>query len=86
MKAAVFDTYVKKPDNTIMHFDIIVPDDTEFTQVQVYGKAYLGSKGINDLALTTNECKFCHIEEASAELEASITAHGFGIIELNNCE
>lgn len=86
MKAAVFDTYVTKPDNSIMHFDIIVPDNTEFEQVQAHGQAYLNTKGLNDLSLTTKECKFCHIEETSAELEASIVARGFGIIELNNCD
>ncbi len=86
MKAAVFDTYVSKADNTIMHFDIIVPENTEFEKVQAYGKTYLNGKGLHDLALTTRECKFCHIEEASAELEASINAQGFGIIELGNCD
>lgn len=86
MKAAVFDTYVNKPDNTVMHFDIIVPDNTEFEKVQAYGHAYLKAKGLNDLSLTIEECKFCHIEEASAELESSISSQGFGIIELENCD
>lgn len=86
MKAAVFDTYVNKPNNTVMHFDIIVPEDTEFEMVQAYGKAYLSNKGLHELSLTTKECKFCHIEEASAELETSIKSKGFSIIELGNCD
>lgn len=86
MKAAVFDTYVKRPDARIMHFDIIVPDNIDFEQVQTYGKAYLKAKGLSDLALTTEECKFCHIEQASPELESSIEAQGYSIIELGNCD
>ena len=86
MKAAVFDTYVKKPDNTVMHFDIIVPDPTAFEKVQTYGQQYLGQKGFNDLPLTAKECRFCHIEQANPALEKAISQTGYAIIELSNCD
>ena len=86
MKAAVFDTYVTKPDSTVMHFDIVVPDPTAFDQVQAFGKQYLAQKGLNDLALTAKECQFCHIEEAHPALEQQMTSTGYAIIELNNCD
>ena len=85
MKAAVFDTYVQKDSNTLMHFDIVVPENTDFETVQRYGKSYLSVKGLGDLPLTSRECKFCHIEQASASLEASITSQGYAIIEMENC-
>ena len=86
MKAAVFDTYVTKSDASIMHFDIVVPENTTFEVVQAYGRTYLASKGLKNLSLTTKECQFCHIEQASPELESSITTEGYAIIELGNCD
>ena len=45
MKVAVWDTYVTKQDSTVMHFDIIVPEEVSETQiVHNFGKAYLKSK------------------------------------------
>ena len=85
MKASVYDTYVKKPDQTIMHFDILVPEETPFTRVETFGKAYLQSKGLGQLTLSSKECRFCHIEEANPVLEAQLTEHGYSIIELQNC-
>jgi len=85
MKALVYDTYVRKTDKSIMHFDILVPEDTPFDRVQSYGKSYLKGKGLGDLALTSKECRFCHIEEANQVLEAQLLEDGHSIIELHNC-
>lgn len=85
MKAAVFDTYVQKTEETLMHFDIVVPENTDFATVQQYGKAYLVGKGLGGLSLTSRECKFCHIEQASPALEAQIVERGYAIIEMENC-
>ena len=45
MKVAVWDTYVTKKDETIMHFDILAPEEIKDTTVIYdYGKAYLKQK------------------------------------------
>lgn len=85
MKVSVFDTYVRKEDQSLMHFDILVPEDASFEQVKAYGKTYLEKKGLGGLSLTSKECRFCHIEEANPVLEAQLKASGHAIIELNNC-
>lgn len=85
MKAAVFDTYVRKSDKSIMHFDIVVPEKTGFEQVQQIGKKYLAGKGYPDLPLTSKECRFCHIEQANPVLEDQLLTQGYSIIELHNC-
>lgn len=42
MKVAVWDTYVTKKDTTVMHFDILVPEEIkDATQIYQYGKEYL---------------------------------------------
>jgi hypothetical protein len=44
MKVAVWDTYVKKKDGTVMNFDIMVPESQQNeTIIYGYGREYLQS-------------------------------------------
>jgi hypothetical protein len=86
VKVAVWDNYVRGTSGTIMHFDILVP--AELMQKEViynYGQKYLTEKGQHGQRLDTNECKFCHIEEATPEMLDSINTKGFHIIEMEGC-
>lgn len=86
MKVAVWDTYVTKKDGTVMHFDIIAPQEMKDTTVIYnYGKAYLETKGQSGQPLTSKECRFCHIESVKPQWEASIKANGYYIYEMENC-
>ncbi|WP_420573020.1 DUF2024 family protein [Kordia sp.] len=86
MKVSVWDTYVKRTDNRVMHFDILVPSDvTEEDKIFSYGNDYLASKAIKEARLTTKECKFCHIAKASDEVITAIEEKGYFIIEMENC-
>ncbi|RXQ96570.1 DUF2024 family protein [Ancylomarina salipaludis] len=86
MNVAVWDTYVTKKDGTIMHFDIIVPEEIKSKEtVYGYGKTYLTSKGQKEQALTTNECTFCHIETVRSDWEKCINQQGYFIYEIENC-
>jgi hypothetical protein len=86
MEVAVWDTYVKRKDGRVMHFDIIVEANTPKEKVFEYGKEYLKSKGEEKQKLTSRECKFCHVEEASKEIEKSIKEKGYYIYEIENCD
>ncbi|MFC5044294.1 DUF2024 family protein [Aquimarina hainanensis] len=85
MKVSVYDTYVPKNKSVIMHFDILVEENTPVEKVYEYGKAYLSSKGVSDIGLTTSACRFCHIETAPEEIENHIKKNNFYIIEMENC-
>lgn len=87
MKVAVWDTYVQKKNGGIMHFDIIVPDHiVDESTVHNMGKDYLVSKNQANQPLTAKECRLCHIEAATPEMEASIAQKGYYIIEMGGCE
>ncbi|MEK6350959.1 MAG: DUF2024 family protein [Burkholderia sp.] len=89
MKIAVFDTYVTRPDGRRMHFDILVrdqPDDKEPSRVLSHGRRYLAARGVPAVALEARECRFCHVESASPQVEAEIERIGFAIIELQHCD
>lgn len=79
MPVSVFDTYIRKPDGSTAHFDIIVPEGAEADQVLVFGQSYLSGAGISG-TISTKECRFCHIEEPTPEMYADIEAQGFHIL------
>jgi hypothetical protein len=86
MQVAVWDTYVTKKSGGTMHFDIIAPKEiNDTTLIYNYGKQYLKTKGQEGQPLASTECQFCHIEEASQEIENSIKEKGYYIIEMQGC-
>jgi len=86
MKITVWDTYVKREDGITMHFDILVPGDLKDEQaIFNFGLDYLKTKSIMSIELTANECRFCHIEQATQEMIVSINKKGYAIIEMANC-
>ena len=87
MKIAVYDTYVTRKDNRKMHFDILVEDkQMNALLVLQYGEVFLAQKNEAGQALTTKECRFCHIATATPEILKDIIARGFSIIEMENCD
>ena len=87
MQVAVWDTYVTKKDGAVMHFDIIAPTHIKDEKtIHTFGKEYLLSKNQVNQPLTAKECRFCHIEKATDEMELSIQQRGYYIIEMQNCK
>ena len=87
MQVAVWDTYVNKKDGGIMHFDIIAPDHIkDENKILTFGKDYLLSKNQQSQTLTSKECSFCHIEQASDEMLEAIEKQGYYIIEMEGCK
>ena len=87
MKISVWDTYVKRTDGKVMHFDILVPTDLNNTTVVYnFGIQYLKEKVFSTEELNSKECNFCHVEEASDEIKHSIKEKGYYIIEMTNCD
>lgn len=87
MKVAVWDTYVTKKDGKVMHFDIIAPQELKDTAtIYGYGKEYLKTKGQDGQPLSSNECKFCHIETVRSQWAEEIKQKGYFIFEMEHCE
>ncbi|HWS40331.1 MAG TPA: DUF2024 family protein [Arenimonas sp.] len=86
MQIAVYDTYVRRTDGLMMHFDILVPSTLKDQETILnFGRKYLASKGIDSKDFSTRECRFCHVESAPAEIEAVVNRDGYYIIEMENC-
>ncbi len=86
MLVAVWDTYVNKKDNTIMHFYIIVSSHIRDTTIIFgYGEQYLITKQQQGQTLGSRECKLCHTEKLHPKWEPEILEKGYLIIEIRNC-
>ncbi len=85
MKVSVYDTHVVKKNGVTMHFDIMVPEGQPHEKVIQYGHEYLKRVGQEGQPLTTKECRFCHMEEASEEVEKAIKENGYYIYEMEEC-
>lgn len=85
-KVNIWDTYVTKKDGSMMHFDIVAPVDVKDTDtIYRYGKAYLKTKGQEGQALSSKQCRLCHIETLRPEWEIEIDSNGYFIIEMEGC-
>ena len=85
MNCDVFDAYVTRPDGRLMHFDVIVPSDTSQAAALAFGQAYLTSVGVTDSRVTADRCRFCHVEQATAEMEEAIAEQGYFILPMEGC-
>jgi len=86
MEISVWDTFVKRADNKIMHFDILVPSDFKNQkEIIKYGTQYLNTKNFETSEISTKKCSFCHIEKATDKTISAIKKYGFDIVELENC-
>ena len=85
MQCAVYDTYVKKKDGSVMHFDVVVEAKTPHEKAIEYGKKYLESVGEGEQLMTQEECQFGHIQQAPPRIESDIQSSGYYIQKMEGC-
>ncbi|MSV33174.1 MAG: DUF2024 family protein [Nitrosarchaeum sp.] len=80
----IFDTYVKSKNGHTMHFDVIT-DKNDTEKVITFAKEWLKSIGETDAKVTTEECRFCHTQSVSEEIEIEIMTNGYFIAKMEGC-
>ena len=85
MKIAVYDTYVRKKDGTTMPFDVLVPNGTAHQNALDFAHKYLATVGQAGQPCGAEQCQFCHIEEAVADIQNVIRSRGYHIIAMEGC-
>lgn len=83
MKVHVWDSYVRRENGNVIHFDIIVPESTtDNNLIYKYGKLFMNSKGEINPSIDAEECQYCHVETPSKEIVDSIKQKGYFILEM----
>ena len=80
----VFDTYVKAKDGHTMHFDVVT-DESDVNKAISFAKEWLKSVGEENATVSTKECRFCHTESVSDDVEIEIMTNGYFISKLDGC-
>ena len=84
MKIYIYDTYVKASDGHTMHFDICTKEK-DHDKALTYGQEWLQSVGETTSEITTEECKFCHWQNAPGLIEDKIKEKGYYIQRMEGC-
>ena len=84
MEMHVYDTYVKSKDGNIMHFDVFTGVRDHQKAID-YAKEWLTSIGEGDATVTSNECNFCHSQNAPADVAKAISKQGYFIYKMEGC-
>ena len=84
MNFHVFDTYVKAKDGHTMHFDVIT-DNNNTEKANSFAKEWLKIIKEDSAKVTSEECKFCHTESVSEDVEIEIMTNGYFISKMDGC-
>ncbi|CAH1387865.1 DUF2024 family protein [Candidatus Nitrotoga sp. M5] len=85
MDIHVYDTYVKAKDGHTMHFDVFTAVKNDLQAIE-FAKKWLISIGEGEALITSNECKFCHIQSASNNVIEAINQDGYFIYKMEGCK
>lgn len=84
MEIHVYDTYVKARDRHTMHFDVFMGEKDGQKAVE-YAKRWLASIGETEAVVSSNECRFCHSQQAPAAVMDTIKQQGYFIYPMEGC-
>ena len=84
MNFHVFDTYVKSKDGHTIHFDIVT-DKNDTKKAIDFANEWLKTIGEESTKITTEECKFCHTQSVSEDIEIEIMTNGYFISKMEGC-
>ncbi len=84
MQIHVYDTYVKAKDGHTMHFDVFTAEKDDPKAIQ-HAKEWLASIGEGNSTVSSNECRFCHSQQAPDDAIESINQRGYYIYKMEGC-
>lgn len=84
MEIHVYDTYVKARDGHTLHFDVFTAEP-DLDKAIGYAREWLASIGEGDAVVSSNECQFCHSQQAPPGVTDSIRRQGYFIYRMEGC-
>lgn len=85
MKIDVFDTYVTHEDGVRLHFDVLLPQGGSNETAVQYAMQWLSEIGIKSDNIQLDKCRYCHSEAAYPEIEETLKAQGYFILQMEGC-
>ena len=85
MEIEVYDTYATTEKGIKIHFDVTLPIGGNEGKASNYAQDFINIIAESTDSIKLESCKFCHTEEAKAEVSEKVEKDGFCIVPINNC-
>ena len=85
MEIEVYDTYATSEKGIKIHFDVMLPIGGNEGKASNYAHDFINIIAESTDSVKLDSCKFCHTEEAKAEVSEKVEKDGYCIVPINNC-
>ena len=85
MEIEVYDTYATSEKGIKIHFDVMLPIGGNEGKASNYAHDFINIIAESTDSVKLDSCRFCHTEEAKAEVSEKVEKDGFCIVPINNC-
>ena len=85
MGIEVYDTYATSEKGIKIHFDVMLPIGGNEGKASNYAHDFINIIAESTDSVKLDICKFCHTEEAKAEVSEKVEKDGYCIVPINNC-
>ncbi len=85
MKLDVFDVYITQNNGKKMHFDVLLPQGGTEQDAEIYAIEWLKSIRVQTDSIRLDNCRFCHSETAYPDIEQTVSADGYAILQMEGC-
>ena len=68
-----------------IQYILTVTDKRDIKKVIDYAKEWLKTIGEESAKITTEECKFCHTQSVSEDIEIEIMTNGYFVAKMEGC-
>ena len=85
MEIEVYDTYATSEKGIKIHFDVMLPIGGNEGKASNYAHDFINIIAESTDSVKLDSCKFCHTEEAKAEVSDKVEKDGYCIVPIDNC-
>ena len=85
MEIEVYDTYATSEKGIKIHFDIMLAIGGSEKEASSYAQDFIKIITESTDSVKLDSCKFCHTEEAKAEVSEKVEKDGYCIVPIDNC-
>ena len=85
MEIEVYDTYATSEKGIKIHFDVMLPIGGNEGKASNYAQGFKNIIAESTDSVKLDSCKFCHTEEAKADVSEKVEKDGYCIVPIKNC-
>ena len=85
MEIEVYDTYATSDKGIKIHFDVMLPIGGNEEQATSYAQDFIKIIAESKDSFRLDSWKFCHTDEAKADVSEKVEKDGYCIVPIENC-